>query len=68
MYIRSEVKTMSETQLMLAFHRISCEMVKDEMSGKGVKQKTQRALGYIISELVGRYDLNENELIDGIWQ
>ncbi|ANM46191.1 hypothetical protein BELINDA_265 [Bacillus phage Belinda] len=43
-------------------------MVKDEMSGKGVKQKTQRALGYIISELVGRYDLNENELIDGIWQ
>jgi len=64
---RAEVKEMSDTKLMLAFHRISVQMVKDEMDGRGVKKVTQKELGWIISELVGRYDLNENELIDGIW-
>jgi len=68
MYKRNEVKEMSDTKLMLAYHRISVEMVKDEMDGRGVKQKTLKSLGYIVSELVGRFDLNENELIDGIWK
>ncbi len=65
---RTDVKEMSDTKLMLAYHWISVQMVKDEMGGRGVKKTTQRELGWIISELVGRYDLNENELIDGIWK
>ncbi len=62
----SEVKEMSNEQLIIHFHTIAVRSVHEVNSRRGLSQKTIKDEQMIVDEMAKRFGLNGEEVITGI--
>lgn len=64
---QSDIKEMSNENLLINFHTIVVRAVHEVNSRRGISQKTDNAERWILDEMIKRFDLNGEEVINGIF-